>query len=561
MTTFNVPGLAIAVVKDTEVIYLEGFGKRDVAGDQPVTPRTLFAIGSSTKAFTTFVLGTLVDEGLLDWDQPVRHWIPWFELADPVVTERITPRDLVTHRSGLPRHDLVWYNNYNASRQELVEKMAYLDLNADLRERFQYNNLMFLTAGYLTEVVTEKSWEEAVRERILIPLEMTRTNFSVQDSQADPDHALPYREEKEKLEAIPFRQLTNVGPAGSINSSAEEMSHWVMVHLNQGLFGDRSVMSPAPLQDMHLAHMVTGETPERPQLSPANYGLGWFLQNYRGHPVVHHGGNIDGFSAMVALFPQDGFGMVILTNLNGTPLRDLLVWHVADRLLSLEPVDWMGEAAARRAKSREIGQEAEQKKSIRKKAGTRPAHAMADYAGVYAHAGYGRLEVTLADDQLVTTYNGIATPLEHWHYETFNGLKADDDVFEDMKYTFYTDEKGNIASLSVPFEPTVSPIVFDRQPADKYFDPEYLLRFTGEYDMETARITVGLRGDALTLSVPGQSLVDLEPDLGDEFVIKQYSVVSVGFVTDEAGNVTALELYQPNGVFTAKKIGDDDETK
>jgi len=554
MTTFHVPGLAIAVVKDTEVIYLKGFGRRDVENDLPVTPETLFAIGSSTKAFTTFVLGTLVDEGLLDWDQPVRTWIPWFQLSDPVITERITPRDLVTHRSGLPRHDLVWYNNFSASRQGLVEKMAYLEFNADLRERFQYNNLMFLTAGYLTEVVTEQSWEEAVRDRILIPLEMSRTNFSVLDSQADPDHALPYREEKDRLERIPFRPITTVGPAGSINSSVADMSHWLLVHLNQGRYGDRRVMGPSTLQDMHLAHMVTGEPPERPELTPPVYGLGWFRQSYRGHTVVHHGGNIDGFSAMVALFPQDGCGMVILTNLNGTPLRDLLVWHVADRLLGLEAKDWIGEAAAKRSKAKEIGEKAEKKKATRRKPGTRPAHAPGDYAGIYDHAGYGHLEIALDGDKLVATYNGIATPLEHWHYDTFNGLKAEDDVFEDMKYTFYTDEKGHIATLSVPFEATVSPIVFTRQPADKYYDPEFLIRFTGEYDMETTHITVGLRGDTLTLAVPGQPLVDLEPDLGDEFVIHQYSVVSVGFITDEAGNITALELYQPNGVFTAKKI-------
>jgi len=184
MKKFDVPGMAIAIVKYNDVVYSKGFGYRDVEKQLPVTPDTLFAIGSSTKAFTTFVLGTLVDEGKIEWDKPVRNYIPWFKLYDTGASERMTPRDLVTHRSGLPRHDLVWYNNYDASRKWLVERLPYLEPSADLREKFQYNNLMFLTAGYLTEVVTGKTWEEAVRERILLPLSMTRTNFSVADSQS-----------------------------------------------------------------------------------------------------------------------------------------------------------------------------------------------------------------------------------------------------------------------------------------------------------------------------------------------------------------------------------------
>ncbi|MGB9836378.1 MAG: serine hydrolase domain-containing protein, partial [Candidatus Saccharicenans sp.] len=219
LADLKVPGLALAVVKDKEVIFLKGYGYRDVENKLPMTPDTLLAIGSATKAFTTFSLARLVDEGKLDWDKPVRNYIPWFKLSDPGITERITPRDLVTHRSGLPRHDLLWYNNYQASREELVRRLAYLQFTADLREKFQYNNLMFLTAGYLLETLTGKTWEQAVRELALEPLQMKRTNFSVADSQKDQDFALPYDYRQKKIEKIPFRNITNMGPAGSINSS------------------------------------------------------------------------------------------------------------------------------------------------------------------------------------------------------------------------------------------------------------------------------------------------------------------------------------------------------
>ena len=319
MKKLDVPGMAIAIVKDKEVIYAKGFGYRDVEKQLPVTPDTLFAIGSSTKAFTTCVLGTLVDEGKIEWDKPVRNYIPWFKLYDPSATERLTVRDLVTHRSGLPRHDFVWYNNYDASRKSLVERLPYLEPSADLREKFQYNNLMFLTAGYLTEVVTGRSWEEAVRERILTPLGMTRTNFSVADSQKEADAALPYRLHDKKVEKMPFRPITNLGPAGSINSSVNEMSHWVIAHLNGGKYGDKRIADAATIEDMHLAHMTTGATITRPDISPTDYGMGWFVNTYRGHRRVEHGGNIDGFSANVSLFPQDGLSVVVLTNLNATP--------------------------------------------------------------------------------------------------------------------------------------------------------------------------------------------------------------------------------------------------
>lgn len=174
---WNVPGLGFAAVIDGEVVFAEGFGYRDLEGEQPMTADTLFAIGSTTKAFTTTVLGMLVDEGHLDWDEPVASYLPGFELADRHVSERLTPRDLVTHRSGLPRHDLLWYNNNELSRAEVVERLAYLEPSADLRAKYQYNNLMYLTAGHLIEVLTEESWEDAVRARLLGPLRMERTNF------------------------------------------------------------------------------------------------------------------------------------------------------------------------------------------------------------------------------------------------------------------------------------------------------------------------------------------------------------------------------------------------
>ncbi len=554
LKNLKVPGVAIAVVKDAEVVFAKGFGYRDVEKKLPVTADTLMAIGSASKAFTTFALGVLADEGKVEWDKPVHNYIPWFRLLDSDMGERLTPRDLVTHRSGLPRHDLVWYNNYAARREEFVRKLAYLQPSADLRERYQYNNLMFLTAGYLVEVLTGKPWEDGIRALVLKPLNMTRTNFSVQDSQKDNDFAQPYLYREGKLEKIPFRNITNIGPAGSINSSVNEMSNWLIVHLNDGKFKERQLINATTLQDMHQAQMPTGSTPSRPEISPAHYCMGWFLDYYRGHPRVHHGGNIDGFSAMVSMLPQDGFGFVVLANKNGTPLPELLVRTATDRLLGLEPIDWLGEAAKKQAEGEEAQKKAEQKKQIRQKSGTSPAHKPEEYVGDYSHPGYGELKVFLKGNSLSFTYNGIATPLKHWHYETFNGGKADDPTFENMKLTFQTDVNGNVAGVVAPFEPAVDEIVFKKKPDARFSDPEYLKKFTGIYELLSQTLTVGLKGNTLTLYVPGQPVYDLVPEIGEEFSLKQFKIITVKFIMDDKGNVTGVELNQLNGVFEAKRI-------
>ncbi|HEK86806.1 MAG TPA: serine hydrolase [Candidatus Aminicenantes bacterium] len=561
LSDLKVPGLALAVVKDKEVIFLKGYGYRDVENKLPMTPDTLLAIGSATKAFTTFSLARLVDEGKLDWDIPVRNYIPWFKFSDPVITERITPRDLVTHRSGLPRHDLLWYNNYQASREELVRRLAYLQFTADLREKFQYNNLMFLTAGYLLETLTGKTWEQAVRELALEPLQMKRTNFSVADSQKDQDFALPYDYRQKKIEKIPFRNITNMGPAGSINSSVREMSNWVIVHLNSGKFGDKQLLNPTTMADLHLPYMPIAQTPPTPYLSPASYALGWFVDYYRGHQRVYHGGNIDGFSALVSMLPNDGFGFVVLTNRNGTGLPELLVRTLSDKLLGLEPVDWIGEAVRNAAQAEQIGEKAEQKVQTRRIKGTKPAHPLEEYAGTYFHPGYGELKITIKDKNLYCTYNGITTPLEHWHYETFNGLQAEDPTFKDMKFTFQTDVNGNVAAVAAPFEPTADDIVFKKKPDERYYDPNFLKKLTGKYILLNQISTIELKGNTLTLYVPGQPIYELVPDLGDEFYLKQVPVIRVRFIFDAKGEVTGLESIQPGGIFELKRYVEGEQKK
>lgn len=554
LAAWHVVGAGVGIIVDGQIVYAKGHGFRDRDKQLPATTQTLFAIGSSSKAFTVFALGTLVDQGRIAWDTPVVDYLPWFRMYDPEVTRRLSVRDLVTHRSGLPRHDLVWYNNRSASREDLVRRLRYLPPNKDLRETFQYNNLMFVTAGYLVGALEGSSWEDAIRSLVFQPLGMTGSDFSVGEAQRAADYSLPYEVRNDTIRQLPFRDINLVGPAGSINSSVDDMLKWVRMQLSDGTVDGKRVIQAATLRDMHSPHMPIGLSDQK-EFGAQDYGMGWFLTSYRGHYRVSHGGNIDGFSALVTLYPQDGVGLVVLTNQNGSALPNLITLHASDRIFGPPLRDWNGEALARRNAGAAEQRQAEQKKQSVRVLNTKPSHPLADYVGDYVDPGYGTLAVGLDSGHLVATFNGIRTSLEHWHYDVFNGLRNPaDPTFEDMKYAFTGNMKGDIDALSAPFEPSVDPIVFHRQPDAQLRDSTYITRFTGRYALATDTFTVVRQGSVLVLNVRGQPPYELTPYRRTEFDLKGLQGFSLVFTIDGQGRVTGLVSRQPNGVFTAKRL-------
>jgi CubicO group peptidase (beta-lactamase class C family) len=553
---WKVPGVAALIVKGDQVVFAQGFGERDTEKHLPVTTRTLFAIGSATKAFTTFTIGTLVDEGKLDWDRPVNTWLPEFRVHDVVASERMTPRDLVTHRSGLPRHDLVWYNNFELDRAGLVGRLPFLEESKDFRTTFQYNNLMYITAGYLVERVTGGSWEDAVRQRIFEPLGMTYSVFSWADAQKGGDAALGYEERDDQLRQMDYREIPAAGPAGSINSCLEDLGPWVIMQLNGGKWQGTELIKAGTLADMHAPHMSmgVGPAPDSPEVVPGGYGLGWFNDTYRGHRRVHHGGNIDGFSALICHVPQERLGVVALVNMNGSPLPGLVARHAIDRMLALERVDWSAKALAKRDIARKTEKEAESKKETVRRQGTSPAHDLAEYAGQYENPGYGLIRIELSDGRLSATYNGITNQLDHWHFEVFTRAKAENDhTLDDQKIMFLTGMDGEVEGLRTSMEPSVEDAVFRKKADARLSDPTFLAKLVGEYELPPQTIVIELKGTALTATVPGQPTYDLVPHRGTTFNLKGLSGFSVRFVLDEGGKVSEAQFIQPNGVFSAKR--------
>jgi CubicO group peptidase (beta-lactamase class C family) len=556
LADFGVPGLALAVVADGEVVFERGWGLRDVAGKKPVTPDTLFAIGSTTKAFTAFVLATLVEEGKLEWDEPVLTYLSDFRLHDDHSTRRLKVRDLLIHASGLPRHDLVWYNS-KATREELFARLRHLEPTRDLGEEFQYQNLMYLTAGYLAERVTGKPWEELVRERIFGPLGMTRSNFSVLASQRDDDHALPYTIEDRVPRAIPFRDITTIGPAGSINSSVSEMTQWIRLQLGGGEVDGKRLLPATAIHEMHTPHNAIPQYPDDQDVLSIGYGLGWALESHRGHFLVQHGGGIDGFISWVALLPLDRIGVVAYTNASGlNPLPSVAARTVIDRILALEPIDYVAKAREQLAQAARTEAEAEANKTARRREGTSPSRELASYAGEFEHPGYGVVRVDQAGGKLRAVYNDIPVNLEHWHHDTWNGVveEGEDPTFEDAKVQFRLDLDGEVAELVAAFEPAVGPIVFERKAEARLFETAYLERFAGTYELSGQRGTVALSGDRLRLALPSQPVYTLEPKRENEFALGPLEGYLVEFLVDAAGAVTGARFHQPNGTFEARKV-------
>lgn len=555
MKDWKVPGVAVAVVKDGQVILSKGYGTRDADKQLPVTPKTLFAIGSITKSFTVTALGMLADDGKLDWDKPVREYLPEFRLYDSVASDHMTPRDLVTHRSGLPRHDALWYNS-TFTRKEMIERLRYLEPSKDFRSAYQYNNLMFLTAGYLAGRLAGTSWEELVRTRIFGPLGMIGSNFSVTDSQKSSDFAQPYTTVKEEIKKIPFRGIDEMAPAGSINSNIEDMTRYLLFHLNQGKAGDRQLLSATNAQQMQSPQMVIPSALRYPEIGHSAYGMAFVVSSYRGHKMVQHGGAIDGFIALLTFLPQDNIGVVVLTNSTVRALPNVITYNVFDRLLGAEPAPWSARLKELQQKEEESEEEAKKKGYTPRKEATQPSHPLADYAGDYEHPGYGVAAFAVAEDKagLKITYNRMTSPLKHFHYDVFEVPENPLDPFEKAKVQFLMSVNGDIDRVLVPLEPNVKEIVFTRRAEKKMRERSFLEPLAGDYTLGAVTVQVTLKGeDTLVLVVPGQPPYELVPTRGLSFDLKGLTGFSVEFKKDAAGAVTEAVFYQPNGTFVAQR--------
>lgn len=452
---FGVVGLAVAVVKDGEVVYSRGFGVTEVATDEAVGTDTLFAIGSNTKAFTAAVIGSLVEEGLLGWDDRVTDHLPWFELHDPYVTREITVRDLLSHRSGLGRRgDANWYAT-EFSREEIVRRIRYLEPETSFRATAGYQNTMFAAAGLVAEAATGRSWEQLVEERLLRPLGMERSRTRVADLAAMSDVARPHERIDGETVAVPYRDIANVAPAGSIVSSVADMTRWMRMLLAEGELDGARVLTPETVHAMWQPVTVYPLPPSYAEMFPMTefslYGLGWGLRDYRGHKVATHTGGIDGMLSQILLVPGEELGIVVLTNTSpaGSPAHSAVTFHILDAWLGAGVErDWLDRYATQYREQLAAGEAAVRARAEARVRGTAPSHALAAYAGDYEDPMYGRVEVRLEGEALVVRrHSGWTGDLSHWHYDTFVS-RWRDRVMGEAMVTFQLSPDGSVGAVA-----------------------------------------------------------------------------------------------------------------
>src|SRR6185312_9303955 len=504
---WNVPGIGVGIVVKDKLVFAKGYGYRDYGKKLPFTSQTTVPIASNTKLFTATACGLLVEAGKLAWDEPVRKFVPSIQFYNDDLNREISIRDMLSHRTGITRHDTIWYKS-DFSRRELFERLKYLEPTKPLRTTFLYNNMMYTGAGYIVELLSGKTWEDFVHDRILVPLGMKNTVFSIDDLEKLPDHGIPYTEHRDSFELHPipfYRESVAVGPAGAINSNLEDLSRWLIAQLNNGVVDGRQVLPANVIKETLAPAMALPnaalEARGWGELLNSVYGTGRWTGSYRGHLIAYHGGDINGFHSQVSIMPQDGYGVIVLViSDHAAPLYNVVTYGVYERLLGLSRTPWSERTLDIRLKAKEAGKVARAKAGTDRVPGTQPSHPLADFTGEYEHPAYGVLTISEKDKALMSL-----------------------------------DE---------------AEVTFTRRVAAGLSSPATLAAYTGAYLTPTGtEIQVVLKEDgSFGLQPPGGLFQALQPWKPRQFRIKEFSDVVVEFEVKD-GKVTAMIQRNPSGEF------------
>ncbi|MEO8452620.1 MAG: serine hydrolase [Gemmatimonadota bacterium] len=456
---WGVAGISVAIVRHDSVIYAKGFGSRDVSKPEKVDERTLFAIGSNTKSFTVVALGMLQDEKKLSIDDKMMKYLPDFAVSDPYITRELTLRDLITHRSGFFRGDAVWMGS-GFGRDEILRRTLLQPASTSFRSTFGYNNIMFLAAGQIAGKVAGTTWDAFIKQRIFTPLGMTASVTSTKDL-TGPDVARPHALVDGKPVPITARNIDNVGPAGSIYSSALDMAQYVRFHLREGRFGGAQLLSKKFHDQMQISQTIAsaGRDTLLPMVHFDTYGLGLWLRDYYGKLLVSHGGGIDGMLSQMAWLPEADVGVVVLTNTDGQNLQNALPFEILDRLIGAPERDWSALYLAQAKQQRQRSDSIRTTLASQRVTGTKPSLSLDRYAGVYDNPFYGELRIEQDAGGLALKRSAEQWgKLDHWHFDTF-GVVWNTSRTPDINSfaLFRIDPNGKVTALEMRGPPFATP--------------------------------------------------------------------------------------------------------
>jgi CubicO group peptidase (beta-lactamase class C family) len=549
---WNTPGTGVGIVVNDKLVFAKGYGYRDYEKKLPFTPTTLCQIASNSKLFTAVAAGMLVEEGKLTWDKPVRESVPTIQFYNDQLNNNVTLRDMLSHRTGVTRHDLIWFKS-PFTRKELFEKLKYLEPQQPMRETFLYNNLMFSAVGQIIELKSGKTWEQFVREKIFTPLDMRTTTFSISEMLKQPDYGVPFREKRDSFELykIPYYEDTEgVAPAGAIISNIDELSHWLIALMNDGKYNGKQVLPPsvlkATLQPAIGLPNTLGEALGYWELLNPAYGMGRQTASYRGRLLTFHGGDLPGFHSQVSFMPNDKIGVIVFViGDHSAPLYNVVSYNVYERLLGMDLTPWSERRLKQRLANKKAGTEARAKAGADRVPNTKPSHALADYVGEYENPAYGILKIGLKSDQLQFTFHEFQYPMSHFHYDRFD--TPDDEQYGKFSINFRTNPQGDIDSAVSSLDE--AEVVFTRKP--ETLDPKLLEKLAGVY-LTPSKVKFEVLyqpGVGLSLAFPGAPPEKLIPIKGLQFRTPRFADDIYEFVV-ENGQVKALKERDPSGEFT-----------
>lgn len=447
---FSVPGLAVGIIKNGEVLFANGYGLRSNESSDSVNAETIFGIASLSKAFTSASIGMLVDDGKLKWSDRVIDHLPWFKLYDPYITREIKIFDLLSHRVGLATFDgdLLWYGT-NYSREEIVKRISEMPIKNGFREKYGYQNVMFLVAGELMKEVTGKTWEEFVEERIFIPLGMSNSTVTNSVINANTNTATPHLEGKVQ----DFINYDNSGPAASINSCVDDMLKWAKFWINEGMVDSIRLLSIDSYNTITSPYMSISAG-NRKEIGGTHFiatGLGWFLSDYAGRKVLAHGGGLPGFLSRIAIVPEDSLGIVVFQNDMHPVYRDI-TRKILDLFLTDKNVDYVGRSWEREKEREEWEKRRNEEKESSRIKNTNPSYELEKYQGSYFDKMYGDAEIKFANGELtlvlLPTRKLFISKMTHWHFDTFK-IKFADEFLPEGFVTFNKNSKGEITDFTI----------------------------------------------------------------------------------------------------------------
>ena len=548
---WNTPGIGVGIVVNDKLVFAKGYGYRDYEKKLPFTPKTLQQIASNSKLFTAVAAGMLVEEGKLTWDKPVRDSVPTIQFYNDQLNNNITLRDMLSHRTGVTRHDLIWFKS-PFTRKELFDRLKYLEPQEPMRETFLYNNLMFSAVGQIIELKSGKTWEQFVRERIFTPLDMSSTTYSISDMTQHPDHGVPFREKRDSFELykIPFYEDTEgVAPAGAIISNIDELSHWLIALMNDGKYNGKQVLPAnvlkATIQPAIGLPNTLGEALGYWELLNPAYGMGRQTVSYRGRLLTFHGGDLPGFHSQVSFMPNDKIGVIVFViSDHSAPLYNIVSYNVYERLLGMDQTPWSQRRLQQRLANKKAGTEARAKAGADRVANTKPSHPLANYAGEYENPAYGILKIGLAGDQLQFGFHEFQFPMSHFHYDRFD--TPDDEQYGKFSVNFRTNPQGDVDNAVISLDE--AEVVFTRKP--ETLDVKLLQSLAGTY-LTPSKVKFQVTyqpGSGLALEFPGGPPEKLIPVKGLQFRTPRFADVIYEFVL-ENGQPKALKERNPSGEF------------